>query len=341
MGDEQREQGDDMLSGIIEALEHIGIGWHADDRVIESGVRIASMEPVGSETWALTALKLLARARRAEAEVHALTAARHDDATAHSQELANLAANVEQYKKMLADAHSRVAPTRIVLPASTGTELIEALRSMTDAPLVEGAELVFSPATTAIDPTVAALAVIDDFETNGDLGPCAPLPMPPVNDGTPDAKDRLRIHAARLEGRAAQVERLARVIGSVARGKPDAPTFPLWCAMRPADSDLPFRGPCKTEAEAVSAAAEILAEDEQAAVVRRCRRIQASEIVTELELADFAESLESDPPPGERVYVIGGFEVPWVRVRKGADLRLLDALLEVDAYAVEPEGATP
>lgn len=138
---------------------------------------------------------------------------------------------------------------------------------------------------------------------------------------------------------------LADLIDVLERCSPaPAHPWPLWCVFETDPNvERPFHGPFTAFVDADDTSAGLRDEGREVAV-RRCRRIRATECMhADWQVEGIVDAIQDDPghkvtDPG--VYVLGGFDVPWARVRKGADLRVLDDVIEVDAFEVEPEGAT-
>jgi hypothetical protein len=256
-----------------------------------------------------------------EAGVGVLDATRtgHENWTLTALKLLHRAREAETKIRALAHAHhdnanehsQELADLAEILSASTMTVAeAEAWRGQTE---VEGHN---------IHPVAAAEAVVEDMLTHG-------------------------VAFASPASRAALTERLAGVIQGVTRRdvKPVHP-FPLWCAFETdPQEELPFHGPHETKEDAVAAGLLLRLETPVEVKARRCRRVRASECATMWwHLEQIVDAIQDEPRgkiEDHGVYVLGGFEVPWARQREGADPSVLDNLIEVDAFEVEPEGATP
>jgi len=390
-GDIDRNGAAAMLPGIIEALEErIGAAAHADDDLVEMGVRhIESMAERGGAfagphdggfgsrpQMGLTALKLLARAREAEAKL-ALAEAEARGLRLHiermnpgpeSEDQAAVGAliregvprigapdpraiaeaivdhvdlygwdgpsngNSKPFAERLLEVESRTADDgsmaarhdkAVAAAMRAGHERMVHTLATVIEPLVMGqAEaLVNIGAYAPIDPTVAALAVVDHLVESGSL----------------------RVDPAAL------AEQLSKVIASVARDtKPEV--FPLWCVAVspvPPGEEQSFWGPYEFAAAEERATALRLEYTEaelphlvDRVAVRRCRRARVSEVIGKQVpwgldvLAEHIEENATDVPA--RFWL--NMEKPWVRARAKPDMQGLDALLEVDAYEVEPDG---
>lgn len=320
-GDIDRNGAASMLPGIIEALERHGVKPFTDDELLELGIhavtlagitRASVLAATRSDRWDLTALKLLARAREAEQERD--EASQCADLATGAEVSAKLELAEVKTKLELAEAEARGLRLHIER-MSPGPETAD--RAAVRALIRDGAALVMGRAEALetaplIDPTVAALAVVDDLEASG------VVKIVPVD----------------------LAERLAKVIGSVAHRdvKPENP-FPQWCAFETDPrSETAFHGPRDTKALA-EAEAEALRAEGHAVDVRRCRRVTVTDDLVRWVAEQLVEHVNEDTSvltdvDGAMCY--GDWESEIASLRDA-----LDARVEIKLWIIEPEGAAP